>query len=259
MTPPILLDYRQNPSKIYNGVRHQTSMCKAFVKLPRPYGDQSGGARKWAIRAGCENWFTGGGYHPPGSTSPVPTSAKAPLTKTTKAKTTARSKQLAIGTGHSSVGMISPQARRAVVMDSNQWSSGPSSGPAFDGTNKPFNPYSHSSYPMQHQYMNHPYHYQQQQQMYLPPGYHYAPIPTNQQYNHQHQAPTQYVPAWYNNNGHPVQAASPEEYEHGLKMEGMGVSVGGHGSSERDSPYEQDERVVSPGSGHGSLSPSEGH
>jgi hypothetical protein len=39
-------------------------MCEAFVKLARPYGDQSGGARKWGIREGCQDWFRGGGYHP---------------------------------------------------------------------------------------------------------------------------------------------------------------------------------------------------
>jgi len=123
MIPPLIQsspDYRQNPTKIYNGVRHQTSMCKAFVKLPRPFGDQSGGARKWAIRAGCETWFSGGGYHPPGSL-PVP---QVQGRKAGKAKSTARSKQLAIGT---------EDFPKSVT----PYSAGPSSGPAFDGSTRP--------------------------------------------------------------------------------------------------------------------------
>ena len=143
------LDYRQNPSKIYNGVRHQTSMCKAFVKLPRPFGDQSGGARKWAIRAGCETWFHGGGYHPPGSTSPSLGTKKI---LGGKAKATARAKQLIIGTG-------SPD--RKEYIDPAPWSAGgPSNGPAYDGTSRPLMPFA-----------------QPQSYSYPHPGYHYVPMP----------------------------------------------------------------------------------
>ncbi|ORX39281.1 hypothetical protein BD324DRAFT_619120 [Kockovaella imperatae] len=140
--------YRQNPSKIYNGVRHQTSMCKAFVKLPRPFGDQSGGARKWAIRAGCETWFHGGGYHPPGPASPA-LGNKKPMGG--KAKATARAKQLVIGTG-------SPD--RKGYIDPAPWSAGgPSNGPAYDGTSRPLMPYA--------QPPAYPYH---------AAGYHYVPV-----------------------------------------------------------------------------------
>lgn len=52
-------------------------MCKAFIKLPRPFGDQSGGARKWTIRPGCESWFAGGGYHPPSENETVSSKGKS--------------------------------------------------------------------------------------------------------------------------------------------------------------------------------------
>ena len=135
-------DYRQNPTKVYNGVRHQTSMCKAFVKLPRPFGDQSGGARKWAIRSGCETWFQGGGYHPPGSNAAANLKHKStspPIGNGNggKAKSTARSKQLAIGTSTSS-----PKITKVKVEPYNPavGGGGPSVGPAFDGTAKPYYP-----------------------------------------------------------------------------------------------------------------------
>ena len=145
-------DYRQNPTKIYNGVRHQTSMCKAFVKLPRPFGEQSGGARKWAIRAGCETWFKNGGYHPPGP------SVSASTRKGGKAKQTARAKSLAVGTSPTS-----PPEKKLVYEDEAPWSAGPSSGPAYDGTNRPF----HGGPQLPPSYSH---------QGYLPPGYHYVPI-----------------------------------------------------------------------------------
>ena len=126
-------------------------MCKAFVKLPRPFGDQSGGARKWAIRAGCETWFHGGGYHPPGGTSPPSTNIKKPSGG--KAKATARAKQLVIGTG-------SPTDRK-VMVDSPWSGGGPSNGPAYDGVSRQF-----VSYPQPQPYQYPP----------PPPGYHYVPV-----------------------------------------------------------------------------------
>ena len=47
-----MTDYRQNPSKAYNGVRHQTSMCPAFVKLGRAFGDNPVGVRIGAGEVG---------------------------------------------------------------------------------------------------------------------------------------------------------------------------------------------------------------
>ncbi|WVQ63723.1 uncharacterized protein L199_001876 [Kwoniella botswanensis] len=182
--------YRQNPTKIYNGVRHQTSMCKAFVKLPRPFGDQSGGARKWAIRAGCETWFAGGGYHPPSSTPP---STKPPKVGG-KAKSTARAKHLIIGT--------SAEDKKARGMfgggypDSGSSGEGPSSGPAYDGSSRPLSPYSQYG---QHQASSGTTGYgapapPPPNGQHLPPGYHYIPIPPA----HGHPQPNQpvYVPIW---------------------------------------------------------------
>lgn len=193
---PLTPDYRQNPSKIYNGVRHQTSMCKAFVKLPRPFGDQSGGARKWAIRAGCEAWFTGGGYHPP-SSSPVSSASSVARGKSSgKAKATARSKQLAIGT------TSPPSIDKKMIYDDAVWSPGPSSGPAFDGSGRPFLP----SFQPPPQYAAAAPAYN------LPPGYHYIPVShphyQHQQYaqhghHHQQQQPM-YMPLWA-----PYQAPPP--------------------------------------------------
>ncbi|KLT39549.1 hypothetical protein CC85DRAFT_323400 [Cutaneotrichosporon oleaginosum] len=111
--------YRQFPSKIYNGVRHQTSMCKAFVKIPRPFGDQSGGARKWAIRAGCQTWFRDGDYHPPIS----PPSTTHNKNRGGKKRSTGNSKQLAIG--HDA---LSPNLSSV---------NGPSDGPPWDPVRHP--------------------------------------------------------------------------------------------------------------------------
>ena len=169
-----LSDYRQNPSKVYNGVRHQTSMCKAFVKLPRPFGDQSGGARKWAIRAGCETWFTGGGYHPPGgSASPPPPpvvshSSHKSKSSQGKAKSTAKSKQLVVGT-NGSHGTPERKPHKSQTSLDGPWSAGPSSGPAYDGTSRPLMPYQ-----------------QPQAYQYPAPGYHYLPVPAG----HPHQGHT---------------------------------------------------------------------
>ncbi|OXG39998.1 hypothetical protein C359_03918 [Cryptococcus neoformans Bt120] len=164
--------YRQNPTKIYNGVRHQTSMCKAFVKLPRPFGDQTGGARKWGIRAGCEGWFAGGGYHPPSNA--VTTNKPS---KSRKAKSTARTKQLAVGTNGDKKlppGFPSPAS-----------SDGPSSGPAYDGSSDAIasyqQPYSTATFSSP------------ATNSHLPPGYHYIPVNSSQ--NHPQPQPI-YVPVW---------------------------------------------------------------
>nr|XP_019010040.1 uncharacterized protein I206_05602 [Kwoniella pini CBS 10737]OCF48821.1 hypothetical protein I206_05602 [Kwoniella pini CBS 10737] len=178
--------YRQNPTKIYNGVRHQTSMCKAFVKLPRPFGDQSGGARKWAIRAGCETWFAGGGYHPPSSTPP---SNKTPKIGG-KAKATARSKHLIIGTSEDKK---SRALYNGIYPDSNSSGEGPSSGPAYDGSSRPMIPYSqYNSSGMLSNGYSAPA--PPPSNGHLPPGYHYVPI----QPAHGHPQPQQpiYVPVW---------------------------------------------------------------
>ncbi|WVF65379.1 hypothetical protein IAT40_000106 [Kwoniella sp. CBS 6097] len=202
--------YRQNPTKIYNGVRHQTSMCKAFVKLPRPFGDQSGGARKWAIRAGCESWFAGGGYHPP--TSSATTNAKSSKTGG-KAKSTARSKQLIIGTNDDKKG------RDVFYPNSGSSGEGPSSGPAYDGTSRSMMPYSQPYAPASYAAPAPPP--QNGHHGHMAPGYHYVPIPPA----HGHPQPTQpiYVPVWgpyatpnpasqYNGQGHPGYAQ--QQYHH---------------------------------------------
>ncbi|KJE04223.1 hypothetical protein I311_02030 [Cryptococcus gattii NT-10] len=164
--------YRQNPTKIYNGVRHQTSMCKAFVKLPRPFGDQTGGARKWGIRAGCEGWFAGGGYHPP---------SNAVITnkpnKNRKAKSTARSKLLAVG--------MSGGKKLAPGFPSPTSSDGPSSGPAYDGSSGSVAPYQqpYSAAAFSSPATN----------SHLPPGYHYIPVNSSQNCT---QPQPIYVPVW---------------------------------------------------------------
>ena len=185
------IDYRQNPTKIYNGVRHQTSMCKAFVKLPRPFGDQSGGARKWAIRAGCETWFSNGGYNPPGyhgaakrptssSGSGAPLGASGSAAVGGKAKSTARSKQLAIGTG---IGLTSPRSSPY----GSPGNGGPSVGPAYDGTSKPYYP---PQYPLSGYAAPPP----PPPSQYLPPGYHYVPVSAAQ--GHPNGGQPMYVPVW---------------------------------------------------------------
>ncbi|ORY24197.1 hypothetical protein BCR39DRAFT_507542 [Naematelia encephala] len=193
--------YRQNPTKIYNGVRHQTSLCKAFVKLPRPFGDQSGGARKWGIRAGCETWFAGGGYHPPGgSTSPssttspkLPSSSGGGSVKRSggKARTTARAKQLAIGTSSP------PDSKKSIATEGSSasmpWSAqGRSVGPAYDG-GRPYAPYPQPNY-------------QHTTQGFLPPGYHYVPVPPVQGHPQSHVNQPMYVPVW-GGGGYPTPAS----------------------------------------------------
>lgn len=166
------MDYRQNPTKIYNGVRHQTSMCRAFVKLPRPFGDQTGGARKWGIRAGCEGWFAGGGYHPP---SNAVTTNKS--NKNRKAKSTARSKLLAVG--------MSGGKKLPPGFPSPTSSDGPSSGPAYDGSSGAVAPYQqpYSAAAFSSPATN----------SHLPPGYHYIPVNSSQNYT---QPQPVYVPGW---------------------------------------------------------------
>ncbi|KAK4689378.1 hypothetical protein P7C73_g743, partial [Tremellales sp. Uapishka_1] len=178
--------YRQNPTKIYNGVRHQTSMCKAFVKLPRPFGDQSGGARKWAIRAGCETWFHSGGYHPPGSNAPAKGGKNGGALG--KAKATARSKNLALGiTSPSMVGnklVKSEYNPIAPPSYAGSNSAGPSSGPAYD----PTRPSGYTTYAAP------------TPPGYLPPGYHYMP--------HNQVSQGMYVPVW----GHSAAPPAPHPY-----------------------------------------------
>lgn len=206
-------------------------MCKAFVKLDRPQNDQSGGARKWAIRAGCESWFTGGGYNPPGSHPPSKTQAKGG-----KAKKTAQAKQLVIGTGSTS-----PVERKVLPSYSN----GPSSGPAFDGTSRPMA-------------------YGQPYQSFLPPGYHYVPVPASQSHPHPHPHPRphphpqpsqgMYVPVWgpYPGQAHPgPQFAYPRQH---VYNDDQGYSS----SPEQWHPQQQqqyqtgDHRFDAQGSEHGS-------
>ena len=229
-------DYRQNPSKVYNGVRHQTSMCRAFVKLPRPFGDQSGGARKWAIRAGCETWFSGGGYHPPGSL-PVPAQPKA---KAGKAKTTARAKQLAIGTDSTS-------PKTAIT-------SGPSSGPAYDGSSS-----THPQPQSQPAFNNHPH--------YLSPGYHYVPVLPPHAHNYSQPGQPVFVPFWgpYGpHDGSPVgyprqqvqaYASSPEQWreQEQVQMQGYEERPETQGSGSESLP---EEIVTARGSTGSSQGPS---
>ncbi|WVQ81348.1 hypothetical protein IAT38_003471 [Cryptococcus sp. DSM 104549] len=218
--------YRQNPTKIYNGVRHQTSMCKAFVKLPRPFGDQSGGARKWAIRAGCETWFSGGGYHPPAT--PPATAGKTKAGG--KAKSTARSKQLVIGTS-------ADDKKIPPSFPSAGSSGGPSSGPAYNGSNgRSVLPYSTQSQAQAAQaaaqapysgYASPP-----QQHNHLPPGYHYVPV-TPAQGHPQPQQPI-YVPVWG-----PYAAPNPPNsgYSHASHhAHGSHSGYGGYEGSESQSP-----------------------
>ncbi|RXK35827.1 hypothetical protein M231_06921 [Tremella mesenterica] len=206
--------YRQNPTKIYNGVRHQTSMCKAFVKLPRPFGDQSGGARKWAIRAGCESWFSNGSYNPPGYHAPT---KKPSASGKTKSTSSSRSKQLAIGTSspHRDSPFLSPNA-------------GPSVGPAYDGTSRPYYPYPQPTYSAPPP---------PPPPAYLPPGYHYVPVNPTQ--THQSAQPM-YVPVW----GHYAAPPPPGQM---VGVQGMGVQ-GGWRYEDKESPesYEEHARPMSP-------------
>nr|XP_018259391.1 uncharacterized protein I303_08319 [Kwoniella dejecticola CBS 10117]OBR81549.1 hypothetical protein I303_08319 [Kwoniella dejecticola CBS 10117] len=259
--------YRQNPTKIYNGVRHQTSMCKAFVKLPRPFGDQSGGARKWAIRAGCETWFAGGGYHPPTSTPP---SNKTPKIGG-KAKATARSKHLIIGTSEDKK---SRGLYNGIYPDSNSSGEGPSSGPAYDGTSRPLIPYSQYN-PTSMASTGYGAPAPPPSNSHLPPGYHYVPI----QPAHGHPQPQQpiYVPVWgpYATppqpqgeayaQGYPQSSESPEQVDHDQSSwgrshigNGNGIETqsndGTHVSSSYDEVKMMNQSMGSPAPSHHSIS-----
>ena len=191
-------------------------MCKAFVKLPRPFGDQSGGARKWAIRAGSESWFSNGVYHPPGHSVTA-----QPKVKPGKAKTAARAKQLAIGTGSSS-----PVVSKTEFAP---FSAGPSSGPAFDGS-------AHSGAYPQPSYPN-----------YLPPGYHYVPVPPS--HGHAQAGQSMYVPIW-------APYAAP-----GIHVPPIGYTRSQYQySAGHDNwrPPQQDDRAHTEGSEHGSHGSYEG-
>lgn len=139
-------------------------MCKAFVKLPRPFGDQSGGARKWGIRAGCETQFQGGGYKPSSARS-VKQSASPPPGG--KAKATARAKQLAIGTNpyHSQSPKMSHKVKSEPYVPYAA-GNGPSVGPAYDGSSRGPYPSPYAPY----------YQPQAGATGYPPPGYHYLPM-----------------------------------------------------------------------------------
>ncbi|KAI9636916.1 uncharacterized protein MKK02DRAFT_45624 [Dioszegia hungarica] len=251
--------YRQNPSKVYNGVRHQTSMCKAFVKLPRPYGDQSGGARKWAIRAGCESWFHSGGYHPPAGANASPTASHASVKKSSsvgppgKAKSTARSKQLAIGT------ISPPEApRRRLEHEPYSPSSGqggPSVGIAFTGTGRSSwqpapTPMSSAGEPMYPVPSQHGQHLPPPPGMQYPPqGYHYVPIQAqHHQPMHphaQHGGQPMYVPV-YNSYPHGHQLQHPQHHP-SPGQHYMPTPVSSSGQHQH--PYHQGQGHSSHGSG----------
>lgn len=171
-------------------------MCKAFVKLPRPFGDQSGGARKWAIRAGCETWFHSGGYYPPGSSPTPSTTSLKPKVSGGKAKSTARTKQLAIG-------IASPPAQKG--RETDLASPGPSSGPAWDGHHRSGTgatyPTSQSQIgrptPLSPQFSSHPVQTHPYAPMpgYLAPGYHYVPYSLQNPHN-THAGGMYAVPVW---------------------------------------------------------------
>lgn len=111
-------------------------MCPAFVKLSRAQGDQGGGAHKWAIRSGYESFFHSGGYHPPATPVPVPVPTKGRSTSMGgKAKSTAQSKRLAIGT--SSPEDIRGKKQLHEPFSPSTGHGGPSIGPAYDGSAKP--------------------------------------------------------------------------------------------------------------------------
>ncbi|KAL7421035.1 hypothetical protein Q5752_003919 [Cryptotrichosporon argae] len=231
--------YRQNPSKIYNGVRHQTSMCKAFVKLPRPFGDQSGGARKWAIRAGSESWFNNGGYNPPASaaSSPAAHSGSSPVSERRsivggKAKATARAKQLAIGTSRAGA---SPHLRRGAPPRTEEpeypTSAGPSNGPAWDPSRTP-HPYAQPAVAAAAPIQQHGYAYGHPQS-----GYHlHVGAPHHSQHHAphaQHSQHGQHVPHAYAQQQMYVPVPQMTYAYSGASGNGNG-NGNGHGAYDRD-------------------------
>lgn len=115
-------------------------MCKAFVKLPRPFGDQSGGARKWAIRDGCQEWFRGGAYRPPTTTGKAKNGLGGSVILGGPHNTRSKNKELALG-------------RIKDEPESPVWNSGggPSSGKPWDPEASP-HPYqgdpTYNTYPL---------------------------------------------------------------------------------------------------------------
>ena len=229
-------------------------MCKAFVKLPRPFGDQSGGARKWAIRAGCESWFSGGGYHPPGSSPLITGRGK----QGGKAKATARAKQLAIGTSSP------PVDKPKQSFEESPWSPGPSAGPAFDGSGRPFYPFPQPTLP--------PYG--------LQPGFHYIPVshPMHPYTQHMHgHGSSMYIPAYQyqappppSSSSHTPPSAPGGIYDRPLepdistssaspdgrwREEGHSNQNNQSGPSEHGSHASWDDNRLSPLSIHATLSP----
>lgn len=129
-------------------------MCRAFVKLPRPWGDQSGGARKWAIRDGCQTWFRAGGFHPDG---PPGRKGQKPRSSGGKRRTTSRNKDYAVGSS------ISPDYDDSFVDDMGEFANdlGPSTGQPWD----PYkNPMPAEYYPTYSEAREHAREQQQQQQ-----------------------------------------------------------------------------------------------
>lgn len=125
-------------------------MCKAFVKLPRPFGDQSGGARKWAFRDGCQTWWRDGVFHAPAA----PANSHANKPKGGKSRATGRSKELAIGsTTDLAYDALSPGLNTA---------HGPSTGPAWDPVRNPL-PWLHRSQAAQQGQVQQQSHSQEQQ------------------------------------------------------------------------------------------------
>ncbi|WOO83723.1 Forkhead box protein D4 [Vanrija pseudolonga] len=159
--------YRQNPSKIYNGVRHQTSMCKAFVKLPRPFGDQSGGARKWAIRQGCQSWFSPSGFHPPSQ-----------MNMSTKQRGGGKIKTVSKGGG----GGKERRGSSPISYSGNV--AGPSSGSPWDPAREP-HPYQPGAGGQLQQVVMQPIQQQQVSYYTQPTAYHYAPNHPPQPYPQQ--------------------------------------------------------------------------
>lgn len=101
------------------------------MKLNRPWGDQSGGARKWAIRDGCQNSFQMGSPTwtlPPRFLPNAQAQQAAKLKAKAQSRTMGKSKALALGRGEES-----PDRELSPFDDTN----GPSNGNAWDPDRDP--------------------------------------------------------------------------------------------------------------------------
>lgn len=213
-------------------------MCKAFVKLNRPWGDQSGGARKWAIRDGCQNSFQMGS---PTWTPPARFSQAAPQhTHKLKAKSRAvgKSKQLALGRGEDS-----PDREPSPFDDAN----GPSTGSAWDPERDP-----------------HPWHNEPQYQVHLAKRkaeLAAAPHPQPEEQHAPHTPPApQYYPGPSGSSGssYSLSPVSPYSYSHQQYM-----SSGGWHPAYSPEPYHAPYHEPAPGTadpsrigGNGGAGPS---